>query len=50
MYGWIWRTLPGPNWLKAIQSLVLIALVVALLFTLVFPWLETVIVQDPTLG
>ena len=50
MYGWIWRTLPGPKWLKAIQALALVTMAVILLFTLAFPWLETVIVQDPTLG
>ena len=25
MYGFIWRHLPGPAWLKAIESLILIA-------------------------
>jgi hypothetical protein len=40
MYGWIWRRLPGPFALRAFYALVLIVAVVALLFTVVFPWLE----------
>ncbi|VEG28736.1 hypothetical protein [Actinomyces howellii] len=38
MYGWIWRHLPGPTWLRLIESLVLVALVVLGLFEFVFPW------------
>jgi len=38
MYGWIWRHLPGPVWLRLIEALILIALVVLGLFEFVFPW------------
>lgn len=38
MYGWIWRHLPGPTWLKVIEALALTAAVVLLLFEVVFPW------------
>ena len=38
MYGWIWRHLPGPRWLKLLEALVLAAGVVLLLFQVVFPW------------
>ena len=38
MYGFIWRHLPGPAWLKAIESLILIAGVVYVLMQYVFPW------------
>ena len=38
MYGWIWRHLPGPAWLKAIEALALTALTVLFLFEVVFPW------------
>lgn len=38
MYGWIFRHLPGPKWLKIIQSLLLIALVVYALFQWVYPY------------
>ncbi|ACQ78290.1 conserved hypothetical protein [Beutenbergia cavernae DSM 12333] len=37
MYGWIWRVLPGPAWFKAVEALVLVAAVVAVLFLWVFP-------------
>lgn len=39
MYGAIWRKLPGPKWLKAIEALVLVFLVVAFLFQIGFPWI-----------
>ena len=37
MYGAIWRVLPGPAWLKAIEAMVLILAVVAVLFLWAFP-------------
>ncbi len=37
MYGWIWRLLPGPVWLRVLISLALVAGVVAVCFTWVFP-------------
>ena len=37
MYGFIFRHLPGPKWLKVIESLVLILAVVFVLFEWVFP-------------
>lgn len=40
MYAWIWRHLPGPWPLRALSALVLTVGVVALLFTVVFPWAE----------
>ena len=40
MYVWIWRHLPGPTTVRILQVLVLFLLVVALLFFVVFPWLE----------
>ncbi len=40
MYGWIWRHLPGGTGLKALQSLVLVLAVCALLLFVVFPWVE----------
>ena len=41
MYGWIWRTLPGPMPLRLLLVVGLIAGAVALLFTSVFPWAVT---------
>lgn len=37
MYAALWRALRGPWWAKLGQTLVLAALVVAILFTWVFP-------------
>ncbi len=37
MYGLLWRILPGPTWLKAIEMIVLAAVVVAALFQWGFP-------------
>jgi len=40
VYSWIWRHLPGPTTARIGQALLLFMLVVALLFFVVFPWLE----------
>jgi hypothetical protein len=40
MYVWIWRRLPGPLLLRMVQALALLALVLAALFSWVFPWVE----------
>ncbi|MCW2578539.1 MAG: uncharacterized protein JWR82_140 [Blastococcus sp.] len=40
MYGWIWRHLPGSTGLRALQALVLLLAVCALLLFVVFPWVE----------
>ncbi|GAB2827760.1 hypothetical protein [Lentzea nigeriaca] len=40
MYGWIWRHLPGPLYLRIIEAVVLVVGVVALLMFVVFPWAE----------
>jgi hypothetical protein len=40
MYGWIWRHLPGRWPLRLAIATMLVAAVVAVLFTVVFPWAE----------
>lgn len=40
MYAALWRRLPGGWPVKAACCLLLAVIVVALLFTVVFPWLE----------
>ncbi len=40
MYGWIWRTLPGGRGGKSFGVLLLLTVVVALLFLVVFPVVE----------
>lgn len=47
MYAWIWRHLPFRQWpAKLATSLVLIAVVVALLWYVVFPWAEPLLPFD----
>ena len=38
MYGWIFRHLPGPVWLKVFWALLLVAAVVFALFEWGYPW------------
>lgn len=40
MYGWVWQHLPGPTWVRAVVSVLLVVAVVVLLFTVVFPWAQ----------
>ena len=40
MYAWIWRHLPGPLPFRIVLALAIVAAVVLLLFTRVFPWAE----------
>lgn len=40
MYSWIWRHLPGSPAVRLVQALMLVAVVVTLLFLVVFPWVE----------
>jgi hypothetical protein len=40
MYGWIWSRLPGSTLVRALLSLLLFLVAVAVLFTWVFPWAE----------
>jgi hypothetical protein len=40
MYVWIWRKLPGGVPGKLLGSLILLVAAVALLFFVVFPWVE----------
>jgi hypothetical protein len=40
VYSWIWRRLPGGTAVKTLQAVILFLAVVALLFFVVFPWIE----------
>lgn len=40
MYGWIFRHLPGPLWLRVLTSLVLVACAVFLMVEFLFPWMS----------
>lgn len=48
MYGWIFRHLPGPKWLKVIEALLLIALIVWALMNYVYPALNAYLNSDST--
>ena len=37
MYSALWRSLPGPRWVKALQCLVLVLAVVVVCFVWLFP-------------
>jgi hypothetical protein len=51
MYSWIWRHLPGPSAMKALEALVLLVAAIALLFLVVFPWAQRAIpFLDVTVG
>lgn len=51
MYSFIWRVLPGGLPGKIIGSLVLLAAVAALLWFVVFPWLDPLLpFGDVTVG
>ncbi|WP_349899110.1 hypothetical protein [Parafrigoribacterium soli] len=38
MYAALWRILPGPVWLRILQLILLLAVVLFLLVAFVFPW------------
>jgi hypothetical protein len=40
MYPWIWRHLPGNTAARSVGALILLIAVLALLFLVVFPWVE----------
>jgi hypothetical protein len=46
MYPWIWRRLPGGRLGKLGGSLVLIAVTVAVLWFVVFPWVDPLLPFD----
>ena len=51
MYAALWRLLPGPWPVRVLLLVVLAALVVALLFEVVFPWAEPLLpFNDVTVG
>lgn len=52
MYGWIFRHLPGPLWMRVLASVLLVGLLVAVLFMYVFPWASqfSPLTDDSTIG
>jgi Kef-type K+ transport system membrane component KefB len=49
VYGALWRALPGPVWVRLIMVIALIAVVLYVLGTWVFPWVQSFVdTQDVT--
>nr|WP_300148131.1 hypothetical protein [Propionicimonas sp.] len=50
-YGWLWRALPGPTAVKAVEATLLALVLIAALFTWVFPALAPLMpFNDITVG
>ncbi|MBO1267978.1 hypothetical protein [Arthrobacter cavernae] len=51
MYGWIFRHLPGPLWVRILTSLVLVAGALVLMVQFLFPWFsQFTTLTDSTIG
>lgn len=51
MYVWIWRHLPGTLPLKMLQTMLLFALISAVLLFVIFPWIEPKLgLNDPAVS
>jgi hypothetical protein len=51
MYGWLWRHLPGPSWVRVIVLLLAAVGVAVLCFTTVYPALAPLMpFNDTTVG
>ena len=46
MYSWLWRKLPGTLLLKLVQAILLSGVALAVMYFLVFPWLDVVIFPE----
>lgn len=51
MYGWIFRHLPGPLWVRILTSAALVACALVLMVQFLFPWMsEFTTFTDSTIG
>lgn len=51
MYAWIFRHLPGPLWLRILQTLILVAAALFLMVQFLFPWMaQFTSFTDSTIG
>lgn len=51
MYAALWRVLPGPVWVRILILIVLLAIVLFVLATWVFPWIDSFMAtQEDTVG
>ncbi|WP_200919761.1 hypothetical protein [Rathayibacter sp. Leaf296] len=46
MYAALWRVLPGPLWVRLLLVLVLVAAVLAALAEWVFPWVQSIVLDQ----
>jgi len=46
MYGFLWSKLPGPIWARVLVSVVVVAIVLAILVVWVFPAIDELIVNE----
>ncbi|HEY5222679.1 MAG TPA: hypothetical protein VIJ18_06480 [Microbacteriaceae bacterium] len=46
MYAALWRSLPGPVWMRIIIVLILVVAVLYALVTWVFPWVDSILVGN----
>ncbi len=46
MYAALWRTLPGPWWVRVLILLALLAAVLFVLVEWVFPWIDGMLEQN----
>lgn len=46
MYAAIWRLLPGPVWLKAVEAVLLVAVALWVLLAVIFPAVEPLLPFD----
>ena len=51
MYGWLWRHLPGPVWVRVLTCALLAAVAVLLCMTVLFPAVAPLLeINDGTVG
>ena len=50
IYSWIWRKLPGSKVSKSLLSLLLLTVIVASLFILVFPAIDATFTESPVVS
>lgn len=48
MFQVLWKALPGPVWLRAIQIVSICVAVLVVLFLVVFPFIVEVFFQEPS--
>jgi hypothetical protein len=51
MYAALWRVLPGPRWLKIIEAVTIVILVLSVCVEWLFPWIAATFIQsESTVG